>query len=94
MTIFLKFESEDQFLCELNKLNISPSSEIKVDGFFLSVIGKITDGKEEIIIDDDGKEIKQPTYLDGWHVNMILTSEFKMFDKYRVDVKNPVRIFG
>jgi hypothetical protein len=101
MTTFLKFNDEGHFLTELAKLKLSPASEIKGDGFALSVIGLIPDGGEaalideqgEAVLDEDGLQVMQPTYIDGWHVNLLgdLPSGW---DAMVVQVNSPVRVFG
>lgn len=93
MTTFLKFNDESQFLTELAKLKLSPASEIKGDGFVLSVIGLIPDGGEETVTDAEGVETVQPTYIDGWHVNL-LGQLPDGWDAMAVEVNSPVRVFG
>ena len=101
MTTFLKFDSEGQFLSELAKLKLSPASEIKGEGFVLSVIGLIPDGGKTPVLNDegepvlgeDGLELLEPTYISGWHVNL-LGQLPEGWDAMAVEVNSPVRIFG
>ena len=101
MTTFLKFNDESQFLTELAKLKLSPASEIAGEGFVLSVIGLIPDGGKtpvldelgEPVLDEDGLEVLEPTYIDGWHVNL-LGELPEGWGAMSVEVNSPVRIFG
>jgi hypothetical protein len=101
MTTFLKFESEGQFLTELAKLNLQPLSEIQGEGFTISVIGLISDGGETVMVDEQGEEVLDedglqvmlPTYIDGYHVNL-LGNLPEGWDTMTVEVNSPIRIFG
>ena len=42
--------------------------------------------------DDNGEQIKPPTYVPGWHVNA--TESIPEFKPYEIEVKTPVRIYA
>jgi hypothetical protein len=83
MTTFLKFPSEGDFNQALFELGLTPASEVKGDGFVLSVVGLIPDGGTE----------EEPTYIDGYHVNL-LGEVPEGWDAMVVQVSSPVRVFG
>jgi hypothetical protein len=100
---FLKFASEEEAYNVLNPevTTITTSYDEEgnpvetisterqpIEGYSIDTIGIIY---KETGVDDEGNPIYTP--LDGWHVNL-RGADTTYFDTYKVEPKQPVRIFA
>lgn len=105
--IYLKAPTKEDFFNELGKpfvreIEFAEDGELKTEKIFTtekghacSYVGTVV--KEQGIYDEEGNELKAPTFYDGVHLNIRLLEDIALptFDKVeQVHPKNPSRVWA